>query len=102
MSRITAKSVWTFLIAGVFFVSLPIGVFYTFRFFMARMITRDNAGIVFDQFQETLDKGAIIHDGMVAADIADQDYREKMNQTALDGWGKPFRIQGSVQVWDRG
>jgi hypothetical protein len=92
-----AKSFFTFLIAGVFFISLPVVVFFIFRFFMARMITTDNAGIVFDEFQGVLDKGAIIRDPLMAADVAGQAYREKMKQTALDGWGRPFRIHSSVR-----
>jgi hypothetical protein len=96
MIRISAKSYWSFVIALPIFLLLPVIAFFGFRYFMARMITRDNAGIVFEQFQVALDKGAIIRDPMMAADVAELGYRDRMHGLPVDGWGHPFRIEGSI------
>jgi hypothetical protein len=96
MIRISTRSLYTFFMTSIVAVSLPIGIFFAIRFFMARIITRDNADMIFMQFAETLKGGAMIRDGYMAAEVADHAYHQKMNQTALDGWGKPFRIRGKV------
>jgi hypothetical protein len=96
MNFSTVKSVGRFLFWGIVFISLPIGVFFTFRFFMARLITKDNAQAVLDQFQAALDKGAIVRDGNMASDVAANGYREIMHGIPVDGWGNPFRIDGTV------
>ena len=97
MSVINRRSVLTFFICAVIFISLPIGVYFTFKSVGSRMITQDNAGIVFDEFQAALDKGAMIHDNALAIDVAEQSYHERMHQYALDGWGRQFRFYASAK-----
>jgi hypothetical protein len=98
MTPIRARTVWTVLIAFAITLTLPFTAYFVFSKLMTRMITRDNAGIVFDQFQAALDKGGVfIHDSASAVSVAERAYLEKASGTALDGWSNPMRISAIVQ-----
>jgi hypothetical protein len=92
-----AKTFWTVVISFALTAILPISAYLVFKLLMTRMITRDNAGEVFDQFQAVLDQGAIIiHDPYMAASVADKAYRAKEAAAAIDGWNNPMRITAVV------
>jgi hypothetical protein len=98
MSFIGARTIYTVLIAFAVTLTLPISAYFLFSRLLAPRVTRDNAGIVLDQFQAELDSGqSIIHDPITAANVADRAYREKMHGIAVDGWDNPLRILAVVQ-----
>jgi hypothetical protein len=85
------------LIAFAVTLTLPFGLYFGFSRLLAPRITRDNAGIVLDEFQVALDSGEnIIHDPLTATQVADRAYREKMKGVAVDGWDNPFRISAVI------
>jgi hypothetical protein len=90
------KTFWTIFICAAIAVSLPITLYTIVRRSMARMITNDNAGIVFTEFQNALDHGSAVRDPISAAAVADQAYREKMTGILVDGWGKPMHIYAEI------
>lgn len=97
MSSVRLKTAWTVLIALAITLSLACAAYFIISRTMARMITRDNAGIVFDQFQAVLDKGeVIIHDPATAASVAERAYREKMSGPPVDGWANLMRISAVI------
>lgn len=97
MTRKRAKTLWTILIAGTIAVLLPITLVHILRSTMGRMITNDNANIVFQEFQLAIDHGSEIHDPRSAAAIAQQAYVEKTKLVLLDGWGNPMHIYAVLQ-----
>jgi predicted P-loop ATPase/GTPase len=98
MSVTRARTFLTVLIAFAITLPLPFAAYFGFKLIMTKVVTRDNAGIVFDQFQETIDQGlVVIHDSFTAANVADQAYRLKMHGPAVDGWADPFRITAVVK-----
>jgi len=98
MTSPRAKTAWTVLIAFAITLTLPFSAYFVFSRLMAPMFTRDNMGIVLDQFQAALDKGnLIIHDPATAATVAERAYREKMRGPPVDGWANLMRISAVVQ-----
>ncbi len=92
-----AKTFRTVLIAFAVTLPLPFAAYFVFGKLMTKMITRDNAGIVFDQFQAALDQGdIIIHDPMTAANVADRAFRAKMGGPPVDGWANLMRISAVI------
>jgi hypothetical protein len=95
MSR-RAKTFWTILITASIAVLLPITIYHIVRASMARMITDDNASIVFSEFQTALDHGSTVRDPITAAAVANEAYREKTTGILVDGWGKPMHIYAEM------
>jgi hypothetical protein len=93
-----ARTFWTVLIAFAITLPLPFAAYFGFKLIMTKVVTRDNASVVFDQFQEAISQGSvIIHDPFMAASVADQAYRLKMHGPAVDGWADPMRITAVVK-----
>lgn len=87
-----AKTFWTILISGTIAILLPMTIVTILRRAMGKMITEDNASIVFSEFQAALHQGNIVHDPVAAASVANEAYRNKTNNVLIDGWGKPMNI----------
>ncbi len=91
------KTLRTILVAFAVTLPLPFVAYFCFSKLMAPKITRDNAGLVLDEFQAALDKGEIIiHDPMTAADVAGRAYTEKMSGPPVDGWATLMRISAVI------
>ncbi len=97
MSGGRGKTFWTILISGSIAVALPVAGVYLVRLMMARMITKDNAGVVFSQFQIAINHGNLIYDPVTAAAVAEQAYRDKTSAVLLDGWGKRMHVYAVIQ-----
>jgi hypothetical protein len=91
-----AKTFWTILACATVAVLLPVTAYTIIRKSMARMITDDNASIVFSEFQAALDKGSTVRDPITAASVANQAYRDKTSGILVDGWGKPMHIYADI------
>ena len=70
MNPVMVRNVRTVIICLAIAVTLPLTLIGFFRALMSRFITRDNAGIVFDQFQAALDHGVVVGDSNAASDAA--------------------------------
>jgi hypothetical protein len=92
-----AKTFWTILITGSIAVLLPIVLVKIVRASMGRLITDDNAGIVFTQFQEAINEGAVIHDPITAAAAANEAYEKKTHGILVDGWAKRMNVFAAVE-----
>jgi hypothetical protein len=90
------KNLWTILICAIVAVLLPITAYTIIRASLAKMITDDNASIVFTEFQTALDHGSTVRDPITAAAVANQAYREKTTGILVDGWGKPMHIYAEI------
>jgi hypothetical protein len=97
MNRTTAKNIQTVAVCLALTATVPPAIYFAFTALMSRFITRDNAGIVFDQFQKALDAGNIVNDSAAASDVATTAYWKKTQAIPLDGWGHQVRISAVVQ-----
>jgi len=91
-----AKTFWTIFMCAAIAVLLPVTAYTVIRKSLARMITDDNASIVFSEFQNALEHGSTVRDPITAAAVANQAYREKTSGIVVDGWGKPMHIYAEI------
>jgi hypothetical protein len=96
MKPTMTRNVGTVILCLVIAVSLPLTLIGIFRAMMSRFITRDNASIIFDQFQSALDHGSVVRDSVAVSDVATTAYWNKTQAIPLDGWGHQVRISGVV------
>lgn len=87
-----AKNVSTFLIAGIVAVLIPVCVTMLLRKGMAKMLTDDNASVLFGEFASALKQGNIVRDPLTAAEVARQAYQEKSHGILVDGWMHPMHV----------